>query len=101
MKIKIVPAGKQQAKQQTAPEFSSDYLRKKKYCSEWMKKEEGISHTNSDMPPSLYEPSVDLSQSLLDVTSMSRNEACKNNQNFPQQGRGTQTKSGLDNVMFV
>ena len=44
---------------------------KLKYCNEWMHNEKGVSSTNIDKPPSLYEPSVQLSDSLLDITSIS------------------------------
>ena len=47
--------------------------RKNMLCSKWMQNETGISTNNNDVAPSLYEPSVTLSGSLLDVTSVSHN----------------------------
>ena len=46
---------------------------KNNYCSDWIEKNEGVCTNNLDAPPSLYEPSVALSDSLLNVTSVSRN----------------------------
>ena len=48
-------------------------LSKTTYCSDWMKKNDGVSTNNIDAPPSLYEPSVTLSDTLLNLTSISCN----------------------------
>ena len=40
------------------------------YCKDWMDKQQGVSSTNSDVPPSLYAPSVAISETLMDVTSV-------------------------------
>ena len=51
-------------------ETSSD---KNTYCSDWIVKNDGVSTNNADAPPSLYDPSVALSDSLMNITSVSRN----------------------------
>ena len=41
-----------------------------KYCKDWMQKCEGVCTNNYEPPPSLYAPSVALSTSLMDITSV-------------------------------
>ena len=52
---------------------TTEMSKKLTLCSAWMAKEDGVSTNNTDEPPSIYEPSLALSDSLLDVTSVSRN----------------------------
>ena len=52
------------------PNYTSS---KNTYCSNWMKTQDGVSTENTDIPPSIYDSSVDFSNSLLDITSISHN----------------------------
>ena len=63
-------------------------VKKISYCQEWMCKEEGISTENEDAPPSLYDSTVCMTDSLLDVTSISRNVPPKDLKLQPKTGRG-------------
>ena len=81
-------------KQNTTPKKST-------YCNEWMKREEGVSTENSDPPPSLYNSTISFSDSLLDVTSVSRNmNAQKNAQSVPKSGRGIDVEK-YKNTVFM
>ena len=73
---------------------------KQDYCTAWMSNENGVSTTNTDIPPSLYEPSILLSKSLLDVTSVSRNVS-KPQPKLPKTGRGKISNPAFDNVTFM
>ena len=73
------------------------------YCSEWMAKENGVSLENADIPPSIFDNTVSMSDSLLDITSVSRN----NVQNKPvaQKHNGSgislQRVEAYKNVTFM
>ena len=76
--IKIKPSKRErkdipEQQRSSTQEDNEEVSRKHSYCSEWMQQEHGVSTTNSDVPPSLYGSSIHLSESLLDVTSISRN----------------------------
>ena len=76
------------------------------YCKDWMQKEEGVSTTNSDDPPSLYAPSVALSDSLLNETSVSCNHALVTVSvpkitKMSQKGRGIQITKDYSNTVFM
>ena len=66
----------------------------KNYCQKWVQNETGVSTKNEDAPPSLYEPSIALGDSLLDITSVSRNiptpepKKPKYMNNVSEKGRG-------------
>ena len=63
-------------------------MEKLEYCKDWVENESGISSTNSDVPPSLYASTVNMSDSLLDITSVSRNVQ------YPKsQTKGEETKN--------
>ena len=70
---------------------------KNNYCEDWMKKEQGVSTTNSNAPPSLYNASIALSDSLLDITSVSRNDPNL----ATTKGRGFKTSKDYSNVNFM
>ena len=61
----------QGAKVHSTPKPQEDKTTKQNYCNDRMKRNSGVSITNSDQPPSLNEPGVALSDSLLDLTSVS------------------------------
>ena len=73
------------------------------YCQDWMQKEQGVSTTNSDAPPSIYEPSLILSKSLLDVTSISRNEPTNTAKSDPSKntGRPVNNYDSYSNTVFM
>ena len=77
---------------------------KNKCCKDWMQKEEGVSTNNYDAPPSLYAPSVALSDSLLDMTSVSRNVSPmtvdKDIKKSPDKGRAIGGKD-YSNTFFM
>ena len=54
-------------------EVKSNNTEKESYCNDWVKKENGISTNNFDTAPSLFDSTVDISPSLLDITSVSCN----------------------------
>ena len=69
-----VPQSKQRMTRQIKEEEKKEDLSKtNSYCNEWVKKERGVSTTNTDVAPSIYDTTVALSDSLLDLTSISRN----------------------------
>ena len=77
---------------------------KDKYCKEWMDKQEGVSTKNYDAPPSLYAQSVALSDSLLDITSVSRNVSPVNvndTKTIPKKGMGIKTVTDYSNTQFM
>ena len=78
---------------------------KENYCSDWITKNSGVSTTNNHSPPSLYEPSVALSNSLLNVTSVSRNASPENVQNRTKNstptGRGIIDSKKYENTVFM
>ena len=65
------------------------------HCIEWMGENSGICTNNGEEAPSLYAPSVKLSDSILDVTSVSRN-VCQ-----PKQGMLNTTFKVMNNVQFM
>ena len=75
---------------------------KDKYCKDWIYKSDGVSTNNSDAPPSLYAQSVAMSDSLMDITSVSRNVYPTIERKY-EQGRGitnTNTKD-YSNTVFM
>ena len=68
-----------------------------------MMEHKGVSTNNTDKPPSLYEPSVNFSNSLLEVTSISRNIPALKTQNPIQKdkGRGITTFLDYKNTKFM
>lgn len=68
------------------------------YCKDWMAHEDGISSTNSDIPPSLYAPSLNFSDSLLDLTSISRNNI---NKGEDTKSRGIDRFDSYKNIKFM
>ena len=66
---------------------TANVQQKNNYCKTWMQKQDGISTNNWDAPPSLYASSVALSDSLLNITSVSRNVS-------PNITPGKDTKQG-------
>ena len=71
----IKPMEKEGSAENTKSKAKSQENRQDKtdYCTEWMATQSGVCTNNSDVAPSLYEPTVELSESLLNVTSVSRN----------------------------
>ena len=51
---------------------------KEEYCKGWVQQQQGVSTNNGDAPPSLYASSINLADSLMDITSVSRNVPSKN-----------------------
>ena len=78
---------------------------KENYCSDWITKNSGVSTNNTDAPPLLYEPSVVLSDSLLNVTSVSRNaspeKVQKGTKNSTPTGRGIIDSKKYENTVFM
>ena len=74
---------------------------KHKYCNDWIERNEGVSANSMDAPPSLYEPSVALSDSLMNITSISQN-ACPND---PKKGNkknsATASLNKYENTSFM
>ena len=68
-----------------------------------MAKEYGVPTDNCDVPPSLYAPSVALSDSLLDVTSVSHNVSPFPHTQTKREslGRGISTYNKYQNTAFV
>ena len=78
---------------------------KEKYCTDWMKKCDGVSTTNSDVAPSLYAPSVAMSDSLMNVTSVSRNVSpvavsLNTKPNLFEKGRGINNLNTFKGMVF-
>ena len=73
-------------------------------CTEWIKNESGVCTNNGDEPPSLYAPSAALSDSLLDITSVSRNikpVAVKSTQKYSNSGMGIKNENKHSNTTFM
>ena len=71
------------------------------YIKDWMKKEDGVCEDNTDVAPSLYALSVTLSDSLLDVTSVSRNIPKPIPKTYQKQGRALNTSRDYSNTKFM
>ena len=71
------------------------------YCTDWIVKSDGVSTNNSDAPPSLYAPSVALSDSLLNTTSISRTP-CQSSQNKGKEmSKATTNFDRYKNTVFM
>ena len=95
-------SNKQQTPEKKNPE--TQISTNDKYRNDWIKKEEGVSTNNCDAPPSLYVPSVALSDSLMDITSVSRNVTPvinKDHKHNPQPGRSIITGHDYNNTKFM
>ena len=78
-------------------------VQKNMYCTDWMSKQHGISMTNCDAPPSLYAPSVALSDSLSDVTSVLCNAPPQTSYPKPKLnlGKGINFSTKNENMTFM
>ena len=72
----------------------------KQYCNSWVQKQAGVCTNNNDKAPTLYEPSIDLSKSLLDTTSISCNVPPPN-PNIQKKKTGFNNFEKYKNTVFM
>ena len=73
------------------------------YCNDWVQNESGVSTNNTDIAPSIYAPSISLSDSLLDVTSISRSvpSPVENVQKKAKHGLSSTKVDAYANTVFM
>ena len=83
---------------------TNKFVNKDNYCKDWMEKHDGINTNNVEAPPSLYAPSLDMSMSLMDITSVSRNlqpETGYDTKINNKTGRGITNSKDYNNTQFM